>query len=239
MRYAELPLPPELDALVAAAWTLDAGDDARDWIEHEATPDGCVEVIARTSGRSAWRREQPALFVTGLSAAPIRFGFSGDAAFVAIKLWPWTWDVLDGPPVTHFADDWAAMAEDHPLAAIATGDTTEIPARLAALFAGRGPPPIAAAILRARSVSAIGTASGLGPRALQRWFATHIGLPPRTYLKLLRFRESLRDLADGPSLADHAADHGYADQAHMARDFRALAGTAPSAARERARGPFL
>ena len=239
MRYVELPLPPELNLLVAGVWTLDAGDDARDWIEHEATPDGCVEVICRTRGQSRWRREQPELFATGLSDIPIGFGFSGDAAFVAVKLWPWAWEMLGGAPAPSFADDWAVLAEDHPLATIIANNADAIPNALAALFAGRTMPPIAHAILTAGSVAGIGAACGLSPRALQRWFAAHIGLPPRTYLKLLRFRDSLRALPGDSSLANHAADHGYADQAHMARDFRALAGAAPRDARKRAQGPFL
>jgi len=239
MRYAELPLPPELDLLVAGVWTLEAGSDARDWFDHEATPDGCVEVIARTRGRSHWRRDQPARFVTGLSGTPIRFGFSGDAAFTAIKLWPWTWEMLGGVRCPAFADDWAPLTDDHPLVPMVAGKADAIPPALAALFAGRAAPRIARAILGAGSVAQIGGASGLSPRALQRWFEGHIGLTPRTYLKLLRFRDSLRTLPGDTSLAEHAAAHGYADQAHMARDFRTLAGTAPSEARRRAQGPFL
>ena len=239
MRYAELPLPPQLDALVAGVWTLDAGEDARGWIEHEATPDGCVEAIARTRGRSSWRRDQPDLFVTGLSGRPIRFGFSGDAAFVAIKLWPWAWEILSDAPCPAFADDWVPLAADHPLAAVLRGEPQTIAERLAQLFAGRPVPPIAQAILSARSVAEMAEQAGLAPRALQRWFAAHIGLSPRTYLKLRRFQETLRALPDQASLAGHAADHGYADQAHMARDFRALAGAPPREARKRVRGPFL
>ncbi|NWM54945.1 helix-turn-helix domain-containing protein, partial [Escherichia coli] len=67
-----------------------------------------------------------------------------------------------------------------------------------------------------------------------------LGFAPRTYLRLLRFREALQDIQRrDDSLADTAAARGYADQAHMARDFRALAGMPPSGARIRARGPFL
>lgn len=239
MRYAELPLPSGLEALVPAAWTLAPGDDAPAWIEHEATPDGCVEIIRRTGGRSTWIRAQPEYFVTGLSAAPIRFGFSGDAAFTAIKLWPWAWEVLSGPLCPAFADDWMALPADHPAARLLAGNAADLPLRVQAFFAGRAAPPIASAILNARSVMAVATQANMTPRALQRWFARHIGLTPRTYLRLLRFRTSLLTLPDQASLAGHAAEQGYADQAHMARDFRALAGTAPRDARKRAKGPFL
>ena len=41
------------------------------------------------------------------------------------------------------------------------------------------------------------------------------------------------------SLALQAAEHGFADQAHMAREFRAIARAPAGAARRTAKGPFL
>ncbi|MBC7061422.1 helix-turn-helix transcriptional regulator, partial [Salmonella enterica subsp. enterica serovar Enteritidis] len=106
--------------------------------------------------------------------------------------------------------------------------------------AGIVPPPLAQAILAADSVAAITERTGLPHRRLQRIFARELGLAPRAYLRLLRFRGALQDVQRGTdTLADTAAARGYADQAHMARDFRALAGMPPSDARTRARGPFL
>ncbi|QNA82563.1 hypothetical protein G4G27_11715 [Sphingomonas sp. So64.6b] len=89
MRYAEQPVPEDYGALVAAIWTK-AGDGApNDWVEQDATPDGCVEVIHRLHGRSIWGEEQPTLFATGLNLTPVRFRISGDAMFVGVRLWPW------------------------------------------------------------------------------------------------------------------------------------------------------
>ena len=227
MDYAELPLPPALAGLVAAVWTLAASRPG--WVEHEATPDGCIELIRRHTGRSEWRRAQPEYFATGLSDRPIRFGFSGDARFTAIKLWPWAWHALGGAPCPRFADS--------PLAALLEGDPV---ANLGHALAGIVPPPLAQAILAADSVAAIAERTGLPHRRLQRIFARELGLAPRAYLRLLRFRGALQDVQRGTdTLADTAAARGYADQAHMARDFRALAGMPPSDARTRARGPFL
>lgn len=235
MDYAELPLPPALDGLVASVWTLAASQPG--WVEHEATPDGCIELIRRPAGRSAWRRGQPEFFATGLSPHPIRFGFSGDARFIAIKLWPWAWHALGGAPCPGFADDWIALAPGSPLAALLEGDPV---ANLVQALAGMAPPPLAQAILASDSVGGIAARTGLPHRQLQRIFARELGMAPRTYLRLLRFRVALRDVQQAKdSLADTAAARGYADQAHMARDFRDLAGTSPSGARIRARGPFL
>jgi AraC-like DNA-binding protein len=218
--------------LVAAVWTLSA--EAPGWIDHHATPDGCIEIIRRHAGRSVWRREQPEVFVTGLGERPVELRFSGDARFTGIRLWPWAWEALGGLPCRDFADDWI---EAGPLfAAMTEGDAV---ANLEAALAGVSPPPIARAILTSTSVMQIVAATGLPHRALQRWFAAHIGLPPRSYLRLLRFRDAIAGVHGEETLADTAATFGYADQAHMARDFRALAGIPPSAARGRAKGPFV
>jgi AraC-like DNA-binding protein len=239
MLYAEHVLPPPLGLLAPSVWTLAPGAESPAWIDHEATPDGCIEIIRRHSGRSAWRQAQPELFATGLSAAPIRFGFSGDASFTAVKLWPWAWEALGGVPCPSFADGWIPLDEGHPLAPLLAGDAARVAQSIADAIRFIVPPPIAGPILTASSVEALQRTSGLAPRRLQRWFAVHIGMAPRSYLRVIRFRGSLRALPGTLNLADHAAAHGYADQAHMARDFRALAGAAPSDARRRARGPFL
>jgi AraC-like DNA-binding protein len=234
MDYSELPLPG-LDGLVVAVWTLAAR--APGWVEHEATPDGCVELIHRPAGRSRWRRDQPEFFATGLSDRPIRFSFSGDARFTAIKLWPWAWHALGGPPCPSFADDWIAISPGSPLAALLRGDPV---ANLVAGLVGIVPPPLARAILTSDSVAEIVARTGLPHRRLQRVFARELGLAPRTYLRLLRFRAALQAVQqDEGTLAGTAAARGYADQAHMARDFRLFAGVPPSDARGRARGPFL
>jgi AraC-like DNA-binding protein len=239
MRYAEQALPLPLRSLAPSVWSLAPDEEATGWIEHEAMPDGCIEIVRRHGGRSAWRREQPELFAAGLGAAPVRFGFSSDAAFTAVKLWPWAWEALGGTPCPAFTDEWIGLRLDHPVALLLDGTPAAVAMRLAHFLDGVKIPPIAEAILAARSVAELRQATGWAPRRLQRWFEAHIGLAPRTYLRVIRFQGSLRALGQTDNLADHAAAHGYADQAHMARDFRRLAGTPPSLARRRAQGPFL
>ncbi|MDF7777562.1 AraC family transcriptional regulator [Sphingomonas sp. AOB5] len=236
MDYAELPLPPELDGFVAAVWTLSA--NSPDWIEHEATPDGCIELIRRHTGRSIWREEQPALFVTGLAQATAKLRFSGDVSFTAIKLWPWAWHALGGAPCPGFADGWRGIAADDPLTALLPETGDPVPGLVRA-FDGIALPPIAA-VRTAESVAEITRHTGLPHRSLQRLFARDFGMPPRSYLRILRFRDALIEVqSSADPLADAAAATGYADQAHMARDFKALAGLAPREARVRAKGPFV
>jgi len=227
MDYREEPPPPELEGLIKVRWTLGGQGAAAEWIAQQAVPDGCVEIITRLAGRSRWNGEQPARFAVGLIKRPEGFEISGDARFAAVRLWPWAWPLIGDRPLAELR--WRWLPYDGPdLAAIERRLVGE--AGLAAT--GR-------AILGAASVAEMGRATGMRPRTLQRWFARNVGLAPRHYLRLLRFHKAFAQVPEQPSLADHAAAQGYADQAHMARDFRALAGVPAGEARRTAKGPFL
>jgi AraC-like DNA-binding protein len=227
MEYREHVPAPALDGLVKVRWTLAGSDAASAWIVQQAVPDGCVEIIARTAGRSRWAGDQPARFAVGLIERPEGFEISGDSCFEGLRLWPWAWSLIGDRPLAALRGRW------HPY----DGPCPDgIEAQLA------GAQDLAAtgrAILAAASVEEMGLGTGMSPRTLQRWFARHVGLPPRRYLRLLRFQKAFEQVPDQPSLADHAVAQGYADQAHMAREFRAMAGVPAKQARKTARGPFL
>jgi AraC-like DNA-binding protein len=72
---------------------------------------------------------------------------------------------------------------------------------------------------------------GCSRRHLSGRFGEEIGLPPKSYARLLRFRRAFEALLRGgeEGLASVAATCGYADQPHLNREFRALAGTTPGA----------
>ncbi len=238
MDYRETPPPPSLDGLVAAIWTLDVGGAPNDWVAHEAVPDGCIELIRRHSGRSVWRSDQPPMFVTGLALRPAELRFSGDARFTGIRLWPWAWHALGGARCAGFADGWRAVAEDSALAAMLTDTGAHLPT-LTAAFAGLARCPIDR-IRHVDSIATLARETGIQPRRIQRLFARETGMPPRSYLRLLRFRDAVAEVQTPDArLADTAAATGYADQAHLTREFRALAGITPATARQNARGPFV
>ena len=70
-----------------------------------------------------------------------------------------------------------------------------------------------------------------------RLFAGEFGLRPKETARVVRFDRARRALAaatvdgaagaGGPSIADIAAEHGYADQAHLSREWRQLADCTP------------
>ncbi|WP_442874795.1 helix-turn-helix domain-containing protein [Amycolatopsis sp. NBC_00345] len=69
----------------------------------------------------------------------------------------------------------------------------------------------------------------LGERQLRRRFTIAVGYGPATYLRVTRFQRAIAAAPRSTGLAELAATAGYADQAHLARDCRALTGLTPSA----------
>lgn len=84
-------------------------------------------------------------------------------------------------------------------------------------------------------VDAVAAEAGLSVRALQRLFAEYVGVPPKWVIRRYRLREVTDRLDAGGSVewAALAADLGYADQAHLTRDFAALFGESPTRYAER------
>jgi AraC-like DNA-binding protein len=233
MEYREHAPPPELAGLVKAFWTLDGSGAAGEWIAQQATPDGCVEIIRRLAGGSRWEGDQPERFAVGLVGAPTGFAISGDARFAAIRIWPWAWPLIADVPLESMWGRWIGF--NHPLLD-ALPDFDAAARRFPGDERLNG---VGAALVGAGSVAAMGRTTGMSPRSLQRWFARNVGIPPRQYLRLLRFQKAFEQMPSAASLADHAAAQGFADQAHMARDFREMAGVPATKARRSARGPFL
>lgn len=81
-------------------------------------------------------------------------------------------------------------------------------------------------------VGELAAETGWSPRHLGGRFRTELGLGPKQAARVIRFHRARRLLpgavAGGESLAAVAAACGYYDQAHLAREFRALAGCPPS-----------
>ncbi|WP_324605795.1 AraC family transcriptional regulator [Streptomyces sp. NRRL B-24484] len=78
-------------------------------------------------------------------------------------------------------------------------------------------------------VSALAAEAGWSERHLAARFRLETGLSPKAAARVVRFDRARRMAAsDGGRLAELAARCGYFDQAHLAREFRALAGVAPS-----------
>ena len=72
--------------------------------------------------------------------------------------------------------------------------------------------------------------SGLSARQFERRFASHVGMSPKLYARVVRFEAALKRKKQAPGLrwTDVAHELGYHDQMHMVHDFSLLAGATPS-----------
>lgn len=82
-----------------------------------------------------------------------------------------------------------------------------------------------------RKVTELARSEGLSVRLLQRLFASYVGVGPKWVILRYRIHEALEHAESGtpvdwPALA---ATLGYADQAHLIRDFTATVGVPPTA----------
>lgn len=79
----------------------------------------------------------------------------------------------------------------------------------------------------------------MGPRQLQRSSLACLGVTPKQFQQLVRFRQALSQALRDTTLpgADLAQDGGFYDQSHLARSARRLAGQPLQALRAAAQGP--
>ena len=116
----------------------------------------------------------------------------------------------------------AAILESAIAERFAIADGRRAPARLALDAAER---------LTNTRVNIVASQLGVSERHLRRVFRETVGVSPKTFAKLARFRRALRAAReDGHGgWASIAAATGYYDQAHLIAEFRAIAGVTPRA----------
>jgi AraC-like DNA-binding protein len=239
--YREFPPSPALAGHVLCVWSQVIGVGATVH-RHRVLPDGCADVV--------WIGEAPAV-VAGPATGPVIVPLSPRTVVVGVRLRPGAVQNVLGIPASELVNRdtpldeiWAAAAGA--VSARVIGQPS-LAARLAAAqaalaghLADAGPidPAIAAATLwlardPAGRIEDLARFLEIGERRLRRRFATAIGYGPKIFQRVLRLQRALRlaggGAQPGASLAMIAAEAGYADQAHMSRELRALTGRSSAA----------
>jgi AraC-like DNA-binding protein len=202
--------------------------------------DGRGDLVVLGPRTRALYKRAPA-FVLGLH---VRFRPGGAARFLGVPLDSLT----DG--VVPVRDVWGGRADrllDDLLALGVDTGPRRMAARRAAIaqaLAERGREdrePAGAALARAAvrrldadaadsPIRELAAELGTSSRTLRRVFAAAVGLSPKRYALIARFRRAMTQVDRGRGRwAEVAAAAGYADQAHLIGDFRALAGLSPAA----------
>jgi len=88
---------------------------------------------------------------------------------------------------------------------------------------------LAARLHEPPSLHELATAVGINPYRLVRTFRRLEGLPPHAFVVQLRVERAKRMLREGSPASDVAARLGFADQAHLTRQFRERVGVTPAA----------
>jgi AraC-like DNA-binding protein len=85
------------------------------------------------------------------------------------------------------------------------------------------------------SMRELTSALGIGERQFQRLFRAEVGLTPKQFSRIRRLRSAMVDAIkpQSPDWSQIACEHGFADQAHLTREFSHLAGFAPTTFQQR------
>jgi AraC-like DNA-binding protein len=213
--YREFPPPTGLTDLVECAWVVD-GPPA----PVRVVPDGCMDLI-RMDGRVTVAGPDTTASVSPRAGEP----------FVGLRFRPGVLPRLLGVPASEVRNDRVPLHELRAgfprrgsLADLATALLVEEPRPETAPWSLALLRHVTGRLAAGASVGELARDIGWSARTLQRQCTAVYGYGPATLRRILRFRRALRLLDDGASFADVAAGAGYADQPHLHREVRDLAG---------------
>jgi AraC-like DNA-binding protein len=239
--YRERLPPAALAGHVLCVWSqlIGVGQQVH---RHRVLPDGCADLV--------WIGAAPPV-VAGPARGPVVVRLAPRTIVVGVRLRPGAVPGVLGVPASELLDRDTPLTEvwDRGAAELAArvGEQASVAERQRAAEAtliGRlrtaGSPDrmiLAATHWLARHpagrVATLATVLEVGERRLHRRFTAAVGYGPKTFQRVLRLQRVLalarRQPRSGASGAMLAAAAGYADQAHLARELRALTGQTAAA----------
>jgi AraC-like DNA-binding protein len=246
--YQEINAPPALDHLISCVWFLTG--QAAHYHPQPVVPDGRLELLVHradpfwrlTPGGSA--QVQDTILVAGQLTHPIHLLPGSDIDVVGVRLNPVGAQALLGISLLELTNAVVSLRTIRPRLAVAleaaaavAGSKTEQAFALMRTLdraLSRMPDGRMIAVVRRlaagslMSLDAMVSAHGMSPKTLERRFRNEVGLTPKMFQRVVRFRMAFRMLEhQRGGGARIAAAAGYYDQAHMIRDFRQFTGTSP------------
>lgn len=189
---------------------------------YSATPDGSWDLIVLVQPDGS-----KSMMLTGQATKPMDVPYRGGTNSVVISFAPGAY--MPAYPAKKLVDSFEMLPNADTDHFILSGHTFAFPAFDNAEHLVEE--LIAAKLLYADPI--VYAAYNDSPRAAskrsaQRHFAENTGLTQKNLAKIERAQEAVRLLKAGKKPSEVAAEVGYADQPHMARDLRTIMGVKPS-----------
>jgi AraC-like DNA-binding protein len=187
-------------------------------------PDGCMDLLWN-EGRLLVAGPDTRAYVTG----------GTPTTWTGVRFHPGTAPAFLGVPAhelrdrrVELADLWPAPEVRRLRSRIEKAPDPVTALEEIALERAAPPDPVLRALVTAldagRPVAATADELGLGARQLHRRSLDAFGYGPKTLARILRLRRALVLAGAGVPFAETAVRSGFADQAHLARDVKELAG---------------
>jgi AraC-like DNA-binding protein len=238
LNLTRYPPPDDLAPFFDFCWALRW--DLRDQPPHEQAilPHPNVNLAFEATGARVY----------GVDRSIFSRRLTGEGKVLGVRFRPGGFRPFYGKPISTLTDRvvpasdiFAAAADETCAAVMAAADDASMVAAAERLLRGfgAGPDPVAGRVAEIVKritadpglcrVAALAEDFGASERQLQRLFTEYVGVSPKWVMRRARLHEAaLRaDAGDDVDWAALARDLGYADQAHLTRDFTATLGTPP------------
>ncbi len=213
--------------LVECAWVVD-GPPA----PVRVLPDGCMDLM-RMDGRIVVAGPDTTASVSPRDGEP----------FVGLRFRPGTLPRLLGVPASELRNARVPLNEvrsashqPYSLVELATELASEPPRAETAPWPLPMLARVTGSLAAGAAVTDVAQRIGWSSRTLQRHCTAVYGYGPATLRRILRFRRAVGLLGDGLPYAEVAARTGYADQPHLHREVRDLAGVSLASLRQDSSG---
>ena len=207
---------PGRHAAVAAVWSHTAAASGTSWI----AADGCFDLIVKTSARG----DVSSLVYTP-TASVQRTSTLAAERVIGVRLRPGYGAVL------RTRADLVARAVEH----VCRGEDLETLVISALEEHARPPHVVRDLVLAARETKGAirlgARSSRTSEREIQRACRVWLGMSAKSFLRIERVWAAREAIGAGTPLAQAAAELGYADQAHLSREVKALLGVSPRSLR--------
>ena len=243
IRFCRYQPGPALSPFVRNFWTARCAAAPGASTHHRIVPDGCIDIVfVRKTPTAGYQAH-----VVGTMTRPIFEDLTDHPDYVGIRFAPGGFgcffrirpsDLTDRIVALESPPTWAVAAEQIANTDDIQGRLGILQEHLSAQFRSETQNPviqqIVATIVARRgnvAVTELARRAAWSPRHLRRMFGESIGVGPKTFCRIVRFKDALRALRHRrkQNLLRVALDAGYYDQAHFIHEFNSFYGASPSA----------